>query len=42
VLVLKDASADLDVEVHDLLTGQVFTRQAAVITSDELAGLLSG
>jgi nicotinamidase-related amidase len=41
VLVLEDASADPDTEVHQLLTGKVFPRQADVIVTDQLAGLLS-
>lgn len=41
VLVLKDASADPDPEVHALLTGKVFPRQGHVIATAQLAGLLA-
>jgi nicotinamidase-related amidase len=40
VLVLEDASADPDAEVHRVLTGKVFPRQADVIVTEQLAGLL--
>lgn len=40
--VLSDATADTDPEVHDVLMGKVFPRQAWVITTDELAALLPG
>ncbi len=33
--VLADACADLDEEVHRVLTGKVFPRQAAVTTTEE-------
>lgn len=41
VLVLEDASIDPDAEVHALLTGKVFPRQADVIATDQLADLLA-
>jgi len=41
VLVLSDATADPDSEVHNLLIGKVFPRQADVLTVEELEGLLS-
>jgi nicotinamidase-related amidase len=41
VLVLEDASADPDPEVHALLTTKVFPRQGHVIATAQLAGLLS-
>ena len=40
--VLSDATADSDAEVHQVLMTKVFPRQAWVITTDELAELLSG
>lgn len=42
VLVLADATADPDAEVHAFLTERIFPRQADVITVAELEGLLSG
>lgn len=42
VLVLSDATADPDAEVHDFLTQRIFPRQADVISVAELDGLLSG
>lgn len=42
VLVLSDACADPDPEVHALLIAKVFPRQADVITSAQLHGLLAG
>jgi nicotinamidase-related amidase len=41
ILVLEDASADPDPEVHALLTGKVFPRQGHVIATAQLADLLS-
>jgi nicotinamidase-related amidase len=40
VFVLADASADPDTEVHDMLVQKVFPRQAHVITTADLPGLL--
>lgn len=40
LLVIEDASADPDEDVHALLTGKVFPRQAQVIAADELSALL--
>jgi nicotinamidase-related amidase len=40
VVVLADLCADLDPQVHATLTEKVFPRQADVVTSAELAGLL--
>jgi nicotinamidase-related amidase len=34
-VVIRDACADRDEEVHRVLTGKVFPRQAAVLTADE-------
>jgi nicotinamidase-related amidase len=42
IIVLEDASADPDPEVHALLTGKVFPRQGRVIPTAQLADLLSG
>jgi nicotinamidase-related amidase len=42
LLVLEDASADPDAEVHALLTGKVFPRQAQVICTAQLSEPLSG
>ncbi len=39
--VLSDATADTDSEVHQVLMTKVFPRQAWIITTDELADLLS-
>jgi len=41
VLVLADATADPEPEVHQFLTEKIFPRQADVITVDELDGLFS-
>jgi nicotinamidase-related amidase len=41
LLVLADATADRDPDVHDFLIQTVFPRQADVITVSELDGLLS-
>lgn len=38
--VLEDACADRDPEVHDVLMGKVFPRQAAVIAVSDLPGML--
>ncbi|HEY3883138.1 MAG TPA: isochorismatase family protein, partial [Trebonia sp.] len=35
LIVLEDACADRDDEVHRVLTGKVFPRQAVVTTADE-------
>ena len=42
LVVLADCCADRDPEVHRVLTEKVFPRQATVIDSTELAGLLAG
>ena len=42
LLVLADATADTDPEVHRLLIEKVFPRQADVVTVSELDGLLAG
>lgn len=42
IFVLADACADPDPAVHTFLTEKIFPRQAEVITSAELEGLLSG
>jgi nicotinamidase-related amidase len=42
VIVLADATADPDADVHAFLTERIFPRQADVITVAELEGLLSG
>ena len=42
VVVLADATADPDAEVHAFLTERIFPRQADVITVAELESLLSG
>lgn len=42
VLVLSDASADPDQEVHEFLTERIFPRQAEVLTLDEVRPLLTG
>jgi nicotinamidase-related amidase len=42
VLVLADATADPDPEVHEFLTERIFPRQADVITVADLERLLSG
>jgi nicotinamidase-related amidase len=41
VYVLADGTADRDSEVHDILIQKIFPRQAYIITTAELAGLLS-
>ena len=41
VFVLADLTADPDQEVHEFLIGRVFPRQAQVITSADLSGLMS-
>jgi nicotinamidase-related amidase len=41
VIVVEDASADFDEEVHRVLTGKVFPRQAEVVTVEELVTELS-
>jgi nicotinamidase-related amidase len=41
VLVLADATADPEPDVHDFLTEKIFPRQASVITTDELDGLFT-
>jgi nicotinamidase-related amidase len=41
VFVLADLTADRDQDVHDFLIGRVFPRQAHVITSSDLSGLMS-
>jgi nicotinamidase-related amidase len=40
LIVLADLCADRDAEVHEVLTGKVFTGQAEVINAVELNGLL--
>ena len=42
VIVLADATADPDPEIHAFLIERVFPRQGAVISVSELEGLLSG
>ena len=42
VVVLADATADPEAEVHAFLIERIFPRQADVITVAELEGLLSG
>ncbi|HVV53613.1 MAG TPA: isochorismatase family cysteine hydrolase [Polyangia bacterium] len=42
LLVAADACADRDEEVHRVLTGKVFPRQAAVAAAGELAAALAG
>jgi nicotinamidase-related amidase len=42
VFVLSDLSADPDPDVHDFLTQRIFPRQAHVITTADLDGLLAG
>ena len=37
LVVVKDACADMDEEVHRVLTEKVFPRQAKVVTAAELA-----
>jgi nicotinamidase-related amidase len=41
IVVLADGCADFDAEVHEVLLGKVFPRQADVITVDELDGVLA-
>ena len=41
VVVLSDATADPEPDVHAFLTGRIFPRQADVVTVAELEGLLS-
>ena len=41
IVLLEDLCVDQDEEVHRVLFGKVFPRQAEVITSDRLAELLS-
>ena len=41
VLVLSDATADPDREVHAFLTERIFPRQAHVLTTEELASQLA-
>jgi hypothetical protein len=41
VLVLSDACADREPDVHAFLTGKIFPRQADVITTTQLEELLS-
>ena len=42
MVVLADATADPEPDVHAFLTERIFPRQADVITVAELEGLLSG
>jgi len=42
VFVLADASADRQPDVHAFLTERIFPRQAYVITTAQLAGLITG
>ncbi|GAA3092758.1 nicotinamidase-related amidase [Kribbella aluminosa] len=42
IFVLADATEDLDPEVHRVLIEKVLPRQADVITTSELAGLVRG
>ena len=41
VIVLSDACADPDAQVHDFLVGRIFPRQALVCAASDLAGMLS-
>lgn len=41
VIVVADACADRDPEVHEILIGRVFPRQAQIVAVDDLDGLLS-
>jgi nicotinamidase-related amidase len=41
IIVLADGCADFDAEVHDVLLGKVFPRQAEVVTVAELDDLLT-
>ena len=41
IIVLADGCADFDAEVHDVLLGKVFPRQADVVTVAELDDLLT-
>jgi nicotinamidase-related amidase len=40
VYVLEDASADVDTEVHGVLTQKVFPQQGYVVSTDEFESLL--
>jgi nicotinamidase-related amidase len=42
IIVLRDACADADAEVHRVLLDKVFPRQASVISTDEWSGHLRG
>lgn len=42
IIVLADGCADFDAEVHDVLLGKVFPRQADVVNIAELDDLLTG
>ena len=42
LVVIRDCCADPDAQVHAMLLDSVFARQAAVVTTAELAGALSG
>ena len=42
IIVLADGCADFDAEVHDVLLGKVFPRQADVVNTAELDDLLTG
>ena len=42
VFVLADASADPQPDLHEFLTERIFPRRAHVITTAQLAGLVSG
>jgi nicotinamidase-related amidase len=39
-IVVKDGCADADPEVHEILTGKVFPRQAMVVSAEQLVAAL--
>ncbi|MGH3097626.1 MAG: cysteine hydrolase family protein [Streptosporangiales bacterium] len=41
VIVVEDACADRDPDVHQFLIGKIFPRQAEIVTVDDLDGLLA-
>ena len=41
LVVVEDCCSDQDPEVHDFLTQRIFPRQAEVVTSEEVIGVLS-
>ena len=42
LVVVEDCCSDQDPEVHDFLTQRIFTRQAEVVTSQEVIEALAG